>query len=311
MDDRPRQVPREQPGLRTRQAGNFISVRQKPDQDGGWGTLLNPKPLELSLAGPVQVRSRLGYEAVPSSEFWQFSTPGRARLQVNRLSPDRYACHVGVALLDENNRRVAPLVQSASGRGAMVEIKAGRYKVVASLGMAVAIKDLTLEFSIAPADTLKGLAAVTLGAMGHLPTAERRESNFMRGRSDAAAEGIAALLGASSGRHLSAMATVEAASTGRFQPSSANLSAVAVVRADSGGVVRSGQRTAEIEGIAAAGVNGAARVREVRWVNEPDSSWRIRVKGGVVELNRSYVTFTRDEATVQQLLLRLTLDLNR
>ncbi len=142
-----------------RQQGNFITVRQKPDQDGGWGSLLNPKPLELSLFNAVRVRTRLGYEAVPASEFWEFSTPSSLLLRVDRVSADRYACHVGVALLDADNRRVAPLVQSASGRGTTVRIEAGQYKVVASLGMAVAIKDLVLEFNTSVADSLTGVAA--------------------------------------------------------------------------------------------------------------------------------------------------------
>jgi len=298
MDDRPRQVPQEQPGLRMRQQGNFISVRQKPDQDGGWGTLRQPKRFELPLLTPHRLKSRLGYEAVPASEFWQFSVSGRVRLQVNRLSADRYANSVGVALLDQANRRVAPLVQSASGRGEPVEIGPGTYKVVASLGIAENLKDLVFEFHTTPL----GGALVAVGSL----LLQGRGQLLRSGRSLVAA---ASLMASASGRlrasHLSGVGLVTASGSGTLAASARALQGAAAVFVAGRGRLLA-QSVAALRGLAQVGaLSGSAKLRGVRWLADPDGNWRARSVGGVVELNSSYVNFKADGATQQQLLRAL------
>lgn len=298
MDDRPRQVPQEQPGLRMRQQGNYISVRQKPDQDGGWGTLRQPKRFELPLLTPHRLKSRLGYEAVPASEFWQFSVSGRVRLQVNRLSADRYANSVGVALLDQANRRVAPLVQSASGRGEPVEIGPGTYKVVASLGIAENLKDLVFEFHTTPL----GGALVAVGSL----LLQGRGQLLRSGRSLVAA---ASLMASASGRlrasHLSGVGLVTASGSGTLAASARALQGAAAVLVAGRGRLLA-QSVAALRGLAQVGaLSGSAKLRGVRWLADPDGSWRARSVGGVVELNSSYVNFRADSATQQQLLRAL------
>ena len=293
MDDRPRQVPQERPGLRTRQQGNFISVRQKPDQDAGWGTLLNPKRFELPLLTPHQIKSHLGYEAVPSSEFWQFSLSGRVRLQVNRLSADRYANSVGVALLDQANRRVAPLVQSASGRGEPVEIGPGTYKVVASLGIAENIKDLVFEFLATPTGgSLRGAASASV-----------------RGTARPLAAGQHQLQGA--GLLLtSAAGMIRASQLGGLLPPERALSAVAHATAAGTGQLRA-EAVAPLQGICGQDRPvSTGRLCAVRWLKDPDGNWRARAAGGAVELNRSYVHFAADLMAQQQLLEQLSAALN-
>jgi hypothetical protein len=298
MEELPRQVPREHPGLRTAQRGNFISVRQKPDQDGGWGTLLNPKRFELPLLTPHRLKSRLGYEAVPASEFWQFSVSGRVRLQVNRLSADRYASSVGLALLDQNNRRVAPLVQSASGRGEAVEIGPGTYKVVASLGIAENLKDLVFEFSATPiGGRLLAAAAAALQGSGQLLGGGRHQLS-----------GSAALSGAGFGvlrrPQLQGATAAVVAGAGRLGGGGSLLQGRGVISAASSALLRGGA-VAALRGSGALQGTAAAQPRAVRWLADPDGNWRARVVGDVVELNRSYVRFAVDAATQQQLLAQL------
>lgn len=152
-------------GLRVRQARNFISVREKPVGDRGVGTLLHPKRLELPLPGRTQTfEVRLGYEAVPATEVLQIVVERRSLLQLKRLSSDPYAVHVAAALVGPGNRRVAPLVQSASGIGETVEVEAGTYKIVISLGMAVSLAAVPFELDclpVAASAVAEGLVAVS------------------------------------------------------------------------------------------------------------------------------------------------------
>jgi hypothetical protein len=296
-----------------RQQGNFITVRQKPDQDGGWGSLLNPKPLELSLFNAVRVRTRLGYEAVPASEFWEFSTPSSLLLRVDRVSADRYACHVGVALLDADNRRVAPLVQSASGRGTTVRIEAGQYKVVASLGMAVAIKDLVLEFNTSVADSLTGVAAATVEGTAHLMTPEQARDVFLHGESVVVADGEAMLSVSSPDKRLVGEALVVADSTGRVLSGMRGMKAQATVIVTGQTVIRSyfAVQVKHLKGKSASAITGTLKTRQVLWVEEPDGAWRARVSAtGAVELNRPYVSFAVDEVSLAALLARLQQELS-
>jgi len=300
MDDRPRQVPQERPGIAVRQQGNFISVRQKPDQDAGWGTLLNPKRFELPLLTPHRIKSHLGYEAVPSSEFWQFSVSGRVRLQVNRLSADRYAGSVGVALLNQANQRVAPLVQSASGRGEPVEIGPGTYKVVASLGIAESIKDLIFEFHTTPVGgSLRGMASGWLQGAGRMLAGDRQQlagSSSMNGSA----------IGAIHANQLQAAADVRAGGLGVPLVSALAMSATASVSAAGSGQLRAAAVVA-LRGTACLEAAGStAQLSTVRWLSEPDGNWRARSVGGVAEFNRSYVHFAVDPITQQQLLKQLS-----
>jgi hypothetical protein len=319
MDDRPRQVPQQQPGLRMRQQGNFISVRQKPDQDGGWGTLLHPKRFELPLLTPHRLKSRLGYEAVPASEFWQFSVSGRVRLQVNRLSADRYANSVGVALLDQANRRVAPLVQSASGRGEPVEIGPGTYKVVASLGIAENLKDLVFEFHTTPlGGALVAVGSLLLQGRGQLLRSRAScgslDSGSRFGASGRSLAAAASLMASASGRlrasHLSSVGLVTASGSGTLAASARTPLGAAAVLVAGRGRLRA-QSVAALRALAqVGGLSGSAKLRGVRWLADPDGNWRARSVGGVVELNSSYVNFKADGATQQQLLRALAAALN-
>jgi len=305
MDDRPRQLPQEQPGLRLRQQGNFISVRQKPDQDAGWGTLRQPKRFELPLLTPHRLKSHLGFEAVPASEFWQFSVSGRVRLQVNRLSADRYANSVGVALLDQGNRRVAPLVQSASGRGEPVEIGPGTYKVVASLGIAENIKDLVLEFLTTPVGGgLDGVALAWAQGRGQLLDRGDQGHRLLHGRAVAGPVVGHATLGYAQLHGHTAIAAAQVLGLARLLVTTSTAAlhgrGVATVAGHArltGWVLDKLKGTATVGPVAASGTLAA-----VRWVDQPHVNWRARVTAGVVELNRSYVHFDVDPPSQQRLI---------
>lgn len=160
------------------QAGNYISIRQAPNQDAGWGTLAAPKHLELPLLPPYRrIACRLGYEAVPSTEVFSFDAHGPRTIRVSRITEDRYGVHVGVALLDADNRRVASLVDTADGVGASHEIPPGRYKIIASLGVAVEVRfELLIELSpgVVLTSTVRSAASGSgaLAAAGGLQTTD-------------------------------------------------------------------------------------------------------------------------------------------
>ena len=309
MDEDVRQLPQVHPGLGLNQRGNFISVRQKPDQDGGWGTLRQPKRFTLPLMTPHRLRSRLGFEAVPSSEFWQFTVSGRVRLQVNRLSEDRYANSVGVALLDASNRRVAPLVQSASGRGTAVEIGPGTFKVVASLGIAENIKDLVLEFLAEPVGgAMHGTATATGMVIGTLledSDQERWLTHAHRSllRSTGTAEvGAVGMLRSHQPDQVVAIATAAVGAVGQVNAVRGTLHATAVGLINGYGTLVNVHPT-PLHGIGGAGnVQGVGALATVRWLDEPYNNWRARLNAGVVELNRPYVHFNVDPLSLQRLL---------
>jgi hypothetical protein len=287
MSDPPRQAPPPFPRLSVQQRGNFISVRQKPDQDGGWGTLLNPKRLELPLLSPHRIKSRLGFEAVPSSEFWQFTVPGKVRLQVNRLSKDRYASSVGVALLDQGNRRVAPLVQSASGRGAPVEIEAGTYKVVASLGIAENLKDLVFEFFASPVGaSLQSCVALQLQGIGRLIGT----ATGLRGQAVVTAV-LTGDLRLSNRRHPQGQGLMAVQGNGQLGGALRSLQGTAALQASSSAqlLVR---RVARLRGKSVTAMPALGSLAAVRWLQEPQQPWRARIQGSVLELNAAYIRFS-------------------
>ena len=312
MDDRNRQLPQVHPGLALRQSGNFISVRQKPDQDGGWGTLSNPKRFTLPMLKPHQLRSRLGYEAVPASEFWQFHTTGRIRLRVNRLSDDRYANSVGVALLNAGNQRVAPLVQSNSGRGEPVEIGPGTFTIVASLGLAENIKDLVFELLATPVGgSLKAAGVATGSLWGQLlpprPAVPSRyfptgaiPGPWLSGRGEAGINGVG-VLGLRSKRLLGIGAAL-IGGDGVLQHGGHVLRGEAWMQLPAHGKL-SRLWPRRLQGMATAGpLSAGGRMAPVRWLDEPWGNWRARVTAGVVELNRPYVHFDVDPLSQQRLL---------
>lgn len=315
MDERNRRLPQVPPGLALRQSGNFISVRQKPDQDGGWGTLSSPKQFSLPLLKPHRLRSRLGYEAVPSSEFWQFHTTGRIRLQVNRLSDDRYANSVGVALLNTGNQRVAPLVQSNSGRGEPVEIGPGTFKIVASLGLAENLKDLVFELLATPVGgSLKAVGVATgslwgrlmprrpLGPWTHFPSGAI-PGPWLAGRGEVWINGIGKL-GLRSKRLLGIGAAL-IGGDGVLLRASHRLHGQAWMQLPAHGKLTRlwPQR---LQGMATAGpLSASGRMAAVRWLDEPWGNWRARVNAGVVELNRPYVHFDVDPPSQQRLVFWL------
>jgi hypothetical protein len=297
MEQPPRQVPHPQ-SLAVRQQqqgqrGNAISVRQKPDQDAGWGTLRQPKRFELPLLSPHRIKSRLGYEAVPASEFWQFTVTGPVRLQVNRISKDRYANSVGVALLDESNRRVAPLVQSASGRGTPVEIPAGTYKVVASLGLAENLKDLVFEFLALPSGAR--LKAQGVMAVHGQATASRHGLNGTGLMTPlmASTKGLAA-------HQLQAVGLASAPSPAVLSSRRHGLQGSAAAAFQGQGVLRAPQLQ-PLQGGARLAMSGRGRMATVQWRDEPQNAWRVRQVGEVLELNRAYVRFSSGQAVADVL----------
>lgn len=131
-----------------------LSVREYPNPEPMfWGTLLEPRPLELNFSesltssGPddggrgwpfatTVVRTTLGFEAMPSSDFWLFKLERETFLRVERITDDPYGVHVAVALVDGiTNRRVVSLVHSQDGVGPEVLLQKGTYKLVAALGL--------------------------------------------------------------------------------------------------------------------------------------------------------------------------------
>jgi hypothetical protein len=302
MDDL-RRVPPPFPPLALRERGNFISVRQKPDQDAGWGTLNNPKRFELPLLTPHLLRSTLGYEAEPASEFWQFSVSGRVRLQVNRISDDRYASCVGVALLDQNNRRVAPLVQSAGGRGEPVEIGPGLYKVCASLGIAERLKDLRLEFIATPVGGALRSGSEPVGRM--TATGALASDAQLLGVASAGAGGVASLaagVGPAAQHPPRLRRRLSAASV----LSQAGCCGTARVSAEAAGTCVS-RPVAPLQGVAHLNAQAAGTIRTLRWCNQPLQNWQCRLAAdGVIELNGDVIRLEGpDAAARRQALLQL------
>lgn len=314
MDDL-RRTPPPYPSLAVRQRGNAISVRQKPDQDGGWGTLHRPKPLNLPLLGSARVHTRLGYEAESSTEVWAFTTSRDLRLQVTRHSEDRYANCVAVALVDGGNRRVAPLVASAGGIGAVTTVPPGTYKIVASLGVAEQVR-VELELTLSPARTLQAAALLATGGLGALLTPP-----MLAGRVLITAGGVAALL---QQRLLSATAVIRAGGRGLLRQE--QLLARAVVSAGGRGLLHAGGIAALTSGssgrllfvvfepgvfepdvfidttvVAPEPSAGQGRLAAVRALRRPDEPWRARRVGSTLELNSAYFRLDDPAAARRQL----------
>lgn len=283
MDELPRQVPQQHPGLgiRAGQGGNFISVRQKPDQDGGWGTLQKPKPLELPLLGRKEVRTRLGYEAESSTDVWAFTTPRPLRLKATRRSDDRYANCVAVALLNGDNRRVASLVASANGQGDIVLLSAGSYKLIAALGIAEKVQ-VAIELDTTPASLLQGRSSSGSGGLGHLLA-----QAMLRGVAPLRTPTAAAQLlhrGASRALHLQALIR----SGGQLRLQRHLLQAAASFTTTAAAQLRAALRPQSLQAAATTTAGGRGQLAIIRWVVDPDHYWTTRSSGNILEINRSY-----------------------
>lgn len=291
MDDL-RRSPPPFPPLAVRERGNYISVREKADPQGGRGTLNRPKVVEMPRLGQQRLQTRLGYEATPSSEVWAFHAPYAMQLQVNRLSEDRAANCVAVALLDGDNRHVAPLVSTARGVGLPVTIPPGDYRIIASLGIPEEVV-VEIEVNAAPPVGLHSRLVVQAGGRGVLLSTTRRS---LRALSTVVAGGRGRLV--IGGRSLAATAVV--AVGGRLALRQPLLTG----RADQG-LVGSGTLTAAevsaVQGRAASAAGGRALLRPVVWRNEPQAFWRARRSGAVLEFNRAY--FSTDVPLQRQQLL--------
>jgi hypothetical protein len=212
-----------------------------------------------------------------------------------------------VALLDQNNRRVAPLVQSASGRGEPVEIEAGTYKVVASLGRAENLKDLVFEFLASPIGArLRSTALLLFPLQGRLQGRSRQGRN--RSLVGAAVLqpliGIGRLHAGTGGLHLKGRGDVTAGGTGALQAPGQSLRGVAAAAMPATGHLRA-RRAKAIRGICLAAGLGRGSLVPVRWLNEPHNPWRARAVNGVCELNRAYVRFDVGTAEQQRLLQQI------
>lgn len=327
MDDL-RRTPPPYPSLAVRQRGNAISVRHKPDQDGGWGTLHRPKPLNLPLLGSARVRTRLGYEAEASNEVWAFTASTDLHLQVTRHSEDRYANCVTVALVDSGNRRVASLVASAGGVGEVATVPPGYYKIVASLGVPEQVR-LELEFSLSPARTLRGAALLAIGGLGSLLTPP-----MLVGRTLITTGGLGALL---QRRLLSASVVIrvggravlleqqllgraaivaggaaalylEVFEPGVFVPGVFAGSIAALISGALGNVLyevfEPGVFAPEVFAVDAQGgatLSGRGRLAAVVALQQPDALWLARRNGDVLELNAASFRFDDPPAAREQL----------
>jgi len=291
-------------GLRVRQQRNFISVREKPLANRGVGTLLHPKPIELPLTGRVQTfEVSLGYEAVPSTDVWAIAVPRRSQLQLNRINNDPYAVHVAAALVDRQNRRVAPLVQSASGVGAVVDVEPGFYKIVISLGMPVLLKPVPFELRCtATSAGVQGLGQIKVLAQALLHREHLRALGLVR--VSARSRLLARTL------HGQALVRLEVGGLARLaanQRRPARAVGVSQVLASAVLSAQSGGRLAAPGGDA--GVWGRGRLAAVRWTNDPMDRRRAWFDHGVVVLNRAYVNLDQDPLTVWAQLEKVLHDL--
>lgn len=278
MDD-PRRRPPPFPPLALRQQGNYISVRERPGPFGERGTLNRPTPIEIPRLGQQRLHTRLGYEAIPSTEVWAFDAPWPLQLQVNRLSQDRAANCVAVALLDGGNRHVAPLVNTARGVGLPVAVPAGTYRIIASLGIAEEVT-VELEVNAAPPVGLVGRAMAEIGGLASLLAGARRA---LSGVGSAAAGGRGRIVDDSRALHGGVLIGV--GGTAALQ--SSGLKGVARQEVTTVGQIRD-QSLAVLAGAAFVSAGGHGLIREVIWRNEPANSWRARRSGEALELNRAY-----------------------
>lgn len=278
-------------GLRVRQGRNFITVREKPVIDQFHGTLVNPKPIELPEHGGVaEVSTELGYEAVPSTDVWLIRIPRLSHLRVDRLCDDRYAVHVGAALIDMNNKRVAPLVQSASGRGELVTVEPGTYKIVASLGMPVRLPAITFRLDVVQVSaSIQALGLITLQGIAKL----RQQHLVALGLIDLSGTGTM------NSRSLKGDGVISLEFTGssRLQQYRLYTKAIGVAQVVASGIVSAYNTAQMVVPGASLLIEGTGRLAAIVWVNDPTDRRRAWMDtNGQVVLNRPYVNLLDGDA---------------
>lgn len=136
-----------------------------------YGTMVDPVPWEIPVGGALlprqsEVSFLLSYDTLPSSTVYEFTLNRNAVLRIDRISDDRYASAVGVALYDTQRRRIGTLVSSADGTGETYELPAGTYRVIASNHLPETVPiTLRAQASLQVA-TLRGSAGTVTGPVG-------------------------------------------------------------------------------------------------------------------------------------------------
>lgn len=288
-------------GLRVRQGRNYVTVREKPVQDQFHGTLVNPKRWELpSMGGITEATTQLGYEAVPSTDVWQITVPRKSDLRMTRISSDRYAVHVGAALIDQNNKRVAPLVQSASGKGEVVTVEAGTYKVVVSLGMPVRIGPITFQLEMVSV----AAKAEALGLVQVFGTAAIRRLG-LKALGLVTAGGDAAINRTT--LHGEAKVSLEFGGLSRLTQYNKYTHAIGVAQVVGVGNVSAFNSPRMVAPGGDAGIWGSGKLATITWQNAPsDRRWAwFDTDGVTVVLNKAYVDLDADRYTVYARLDRI------
>jgi hypothetical protein len=120
------------------------------------GTVLNPNWVEVGLQqiDPplIKLQTQLGYERIPSTQVFGFKASKRFELQINRRSTDPYIVHVQITVYRIGERRSVYAITTASGRGDLIELPAGDYRIICALGIPEQV-DLELELLVRPAPT--------------------------------------------------------------------------------------------------------------------------------------------------------------
>ena len=100
------------------------------------GTISRPVPLaiDLSRVNPAPIRQQLllGYEAIPSTAVWGFSSPRRFELKLSRDGSDRYAVHIQLTVINGSGQTVYAITRS-DGQGEWLQLPAGEYRIIAAL----------------------------------------------------------------------------------------------------------------------------------------------------------------------------------
>jgi hypothetical protein len=171
-----------------------LTIRERFDNGRGVGTIgtrNRPLPLEVKLEATEPTsqifKVRLGYDGIPSTQFWELDLPQhcslrcirRSRLSpampndlnpgapraaygtpevVGRVSPgipgppggDPYITHVAISLSGPDGERSGrPLVQTADGDSGWIDIDRGRWLISAAVGIAIEI-EFEMEILLAP-----------------------------------------------------------------------------------------------------------------------------------------------------------------
>ncbi len=265
------------------------------------GTVLNPNWVEVGLQqiDPplIRLQTQLGYERIPSTQVFGFKASKRFELQINRRSADPYIVHVQITVYRIGERRSVYAVTTASGRGDLVELPAGDYRIICALGIPEQV-DLELELLVRPARTYISNA-----------TADGRGSAILSGQGARLPLAIIA-----SGKGEAFFKPV--ANRPRLAAVAVGCSKAWIVRRDyqiAEGLVAEGNSAALIQqsavehwAIAGGAGTATAAVAPFEWVaggpSEPcTDSWTVQVVDGVVQWNSDNPPSSTDEV-IQALL---------